>query len=172
MVSWRDATEVTQVIRMFWLIVTLSGSLLACASEPFPTALEGYATSDTCVVLNLDPIPPDDEVPHPGYKTVYACHDDPEALFKDGAWAGTPYPDGTMIIKESCMDGGCGEVDGDFVFLVATAEKVSGSWQWHEYTRNFEEEELLEVAFPEAACISCHEDVAAADYMFTGYQPR
>ena len=158
--------------RLRWIGLLAGLHLAACASEPLPDSLSDYAISDSCVVLNLDPIPPDDEVPHPGYKTVYACHDTPEIFFEDGQWVGTPYPDGTIIIKESCMDGGCVEVEGDFVFLVATAEKVGGAWEWHEYTRNFDYEELLEVPFPESACISCHEDVAATDYMFTGYEAR
>ena len=160
------------MMRVSWIGLVLSVGLMACDSEPLPGTLNGYVNSGKCVVLNLDPIPPDSGVPHPGYKTVYACHDQPELFFEGEQWLGTPYPDGTMIIKESCMDGGCGEVEDDFVFLVATAEKVAGSWQWHEYTRNFDYEELLEVPFPESACISCHEDVAAADYMFTGYQAR
>lgn len=160
------------MMRVARLGLVISVWLAACASDPFPTALQDYGSSDECVVLNLEPIPPDHEVPHPGFKTIYACHETPEIFFEDGQWAGTPYPDGTLIIKESCMDGACGQIEDDFVFLVATAEKISGSWQWHEYTRNFDYEELLEVPFPESACISCHEDVAAADYMFTGYEAR
>ena len=155
-----------------WIGLWIAVSLSACASDPFPENLIGYGANDECVVLNLDPIPPDDDVPHPGYKTVYACHETPEVFFEDGQWIGSPYPDGTLFIKESCMDAGCGEVEDDFVFLIATAEKVSGAWKWHEYTRNFNYEELLEVPFPESACIGCHEDVAANDYMFTGYQAR
>jgi hypothetical protein len=153
----------------------------ACDSDPFPAALEGYATSADCVVMNLDPVPPDDDVPHPGYKTIYACHDDPGSLFdgdeewkypfkSDGDLVG--YPDGTLFIKESCMDGECSEVPEDFVFLLATAEKIAGAWTWHEYTRNFEEEPLLEVPFPESACKDCHQKVEAADWMYTGYQTR
>jgi hypothetical protein len=164
--------EVSVVMRVGWIGLVISVGLMACASDPLPESLNDYVTSETCVVLNLDPIPPDSHVPHPGYKTVYACHDQPEIFFEDEQWIGTPYPDGTMIIKESCMDAGCGEVEDDFVFLVATAEKISGAWQWHEYTRNFDYEELLEVPFPESSCIGCHEDVAAADYMFTGYEAR
>ena len=160
------------MMRVEWIGMVLGMNLLGCASDPLPDALRDYATNDACVILNLDPVPPDDDVPHPGYKTVYACHDTPEVFFEEGQWIGAPYPNGTIIIKESCMEAGCGEQQGDFVFLVATAEKRSGQWEWHEYTRNFDYEELLEVPFPESACISCHEDVAAADYMFTGYQAR
>jgi hypothetical protein len=144
----------------------------ACDSDPLPSDREDYATSDECVVMNLDPVPPDDDVPHPGYKTIYACHVKPGNLFDGDDWIGPPYPDGTRFIKESCMDGECSEVPEDFVFLVATAEKIAGAWEWHEYTRNFEEEPLLEVPFPESACKDCHQKVEAADWMYTGYQTR
>mgnify|MGYP004363719535 CR=1 FL=1 len=88
-----------------WLTLSVFGTLAACASEPFPESLEGYATSDECVLLNLDAVPPDDEVPHPGYKSIYACHETPELFFDGETWVGPPYPDGTLIVKESCMDG-------------------------------------------------------------------
>jgi hypothetical protein len=159
-----------------WVLVAVCGAavgLAACDSDPFPSALEGYTTRDSCVVMNLDPVPEDEDVPHPGYKTIYACHDDdPGILFEGDAWIGPPYPDGTLFIKESCMDGECSEVPEDFVFLIATAEKIAGQWEWHEYMRNFEEEPLLEVPFPESACVDCHRKVEAGDWMYTGYQSR
>lgn len=157
-----------------WTALTLAllSPLASCDTATVPPAVADYRTSEECVVMNLTAVPPDDEVPHAGYKTIYACHSEPEILFEAGSWVGPPYPEGTLIVKESCMWGPCGDLEEDFVFLLATADKQDGTWEWREYTRNFPTEELLEIGLPSSVCVGCHEDVKAADWMFTGYEPR
>ena len=83
----------------------------------------------------------------------------------------SPFPDGTIIVKESCADGPCNEGD-NFAWLVATARKSDGHWTWNEYTRNFADEPFVEILAPEQVCVDCHEKVESIDWIYTPYESQ
>lgn len=124
-----------------------------------PDDLEDYATR--CVRMNGEEIGPYEDDPHEGFKNVYACNV-PQATLKADT---RPFPDGTIIVKESRREG------EDFVWLIATARKREGSWQWDEYTRNFGNEGHRRLAVPQSTCTDCHQAARARDYIFTRYAP-
>lgn len=134
----------------------------ACSSE-LPADLEGYA--ERCIRLNGSEIPPHDDDVHEGYKIVYACEVELSDLVDEAGAPRTPYPDGIVFVKESRRE------HQDFPWLVATARKVDGGWEWEEFTRNFESEPLLSIPVPESVCRDCHAKVAAIDFIYTTYQP-
>ena len=145
-------------------IVALSFGLslvLSMGCTTLPDDIPGY--QDKCIRMNADPIAPTDDDPHEGYKEVYAC-DVGESDLK------VPYPDGTVMVKESCPHGPCR--DGEMVWLIATARKANGSWSWNEYTRNFEDEDFVEILADESVCTNCHKKVEALDWIYTPYQPN
>lgn len=144
------------------LLVLLALSLAAC-SEELPADVPGYA--DRCVRMNVEPIPPTEgDDPHEGEKNVYACNVTVGDLLASDGSRILPYPDGTLIVKESSKP------SQGFVWLVATARKAGGSWEWDEYTRNFASEDLLRIPSSEAVCVDCHRKVEAVDWIYTGYQ--
>ena len=101
----------------------------------------------------ISPYPSD---PHDGFKEVFACGLEPDEL------GVLPYPDDTLIVKFSR------KAHHDFPYLVATAEKRGGVWEWAEYTRNFEDEAFLKLPIPESVCTDCHQSVAdSLDWIFT-----
>lgn len=132
----------------------------ACAGcgESLPPDLAGYESS--CVKLNRDEIPPYEGDPHAGFKNVFACNVPQDALEADER----PFPDGTIIIKESRRQG------QDFTWLVAVARKEEGRWRWDEYTRNFGSEDHVRLLLPQSKCTNCHERVSSRDYIYTGYE--
>jgi hypothetical protein len=112
--------------------------------------------------MNVEPIPRTNADPHNGVKNVYACNVDVAALEANQR----PFPDGTLIVKESRREG------EDLVWLIATARKQAGSWQWDEYTRNFADEAFRHILAGESVCTDCHARVRSADWIFTPYTPR
>ena len=139
--------------------------LFSC-SEPLPPEIEGYASSENCFKLNKEPVPPThDDDPHEGIKNIYACNVTAEELFEPSNGPIFPYPEGTLIIKESRKE------DQDYQWLIATAEKKNGAWEWAEYTRNFENEEFIKILAPASVCSDCHKKAKATDYIFTVYFP-
>ncbi len=143
---------------VLWFLVGAMG----CANE-VPDSIAGYGTR--CLLMNKSPIPPTDDDPHDGVKDIYICNVEAADLLDAGQKPRYPYPEGSLIIKESIR------THQDFVWLIATAEKKNGSWEWHEYTRNFESEPLLEAAAGEGVCIDCHKKVEAQDFIYQVYQP-
>ena len=114
---------------------------------------------EACIRMNLEEIPPYPDDPHSGYKHVYACHDE------DGVVLEAPYPEGTRIVKASRKSG------QDFPFLIATAEKQNGEWEWTEYTRNFDGETFLKLPLAQSVCTDCHAAVAdTRDWIFTEFE--
>ena len=128
--------------------------LFACG-EPLPADVADYAS--TCIRLNAEEIPPDDDVPHGDYKTVYACHVSVAEL------EARDYPDGTVMVKSSR------KTEQDYPFLIATARKRDGQWSWAEYTRNFPTEAFLKLPIAEAVCVNCHRKYEALDWIATPY---
>lgn len=112
--------------------------------------------------MNVAPIPRRDADPHPGRKNVYACN----VQLADLENGRRPFADGTIIVKESTKE------NADYPWLIATARKEHGEWQWDEYTRNFADEDFLHTLGPESICTDCHGQVRAADWIFTRYQAR
>jgi hypothetical protein len=134
--------------------------LLSPGCTVLPDGVEGY--EERCIKLNAEPIPPTTDDPHLGNKNVYACDVELEKLVDGSA---IPYADGTMIVKESFREG------EDFPWLLATAEKKSGSWEWKEYKRNFENEDFVQILAGEQVCRNCHEAVKeSGDWIFTFYE--
>ena len=99
---------------------------------------------------------------HQGHKNIYACGITEEALIARQE-NNDPYPDGTLIIKESQKE------HQSAPWLIAIVEKKNGTWQWAEYTRNFADQEYLKAPVGEDKCIGCHKDAKNADYIFTTY---
>jgi hypothetical protein len=142
-----------QFLGVFSLLVFFS------SCNVLPDAIEGY--SERCIQMNVEPILPVPDDPHEGIKNVFACNIELEVLESGDA---PPYPDGTMIIKESRR------VGETHRWLIATAEKKGGTWEWKEYTRNFAGEDFVQLAVSEQVCSDCHKAVKdSGDWMYTFY---
>lgn len=140
--------------RAFALLLVLVAG--ACGSE-LPDDVPGYQTR--CVRMNAQPIPRYEDDPHKGNKNVYACNVDMAALEANKR----PFPDGTLIVKESTREGDA------FVWLIATARKQGGAWKWNEYTRNFPDEDFRHILAGESVCTDCHAKAKGADWIYTPY---
>ena len=132
-------------------------ALVAGCGSTLPEDVPGYASR--CVRMNASPIPPYEGDPHKGMKNVYACDVDVPLVEANTR----PFPDGTLIIKESAAEG------ESFVWLIATARKQGGSWRWDEYTRNFSDEEFRHGLAGQSVCTGCHVRAQSADWIFTRY---
>jgi hypothetical protein len=128
----------------------------ACGST-LPEDVVGYETR--CTRLNAQPIPRYDGDPHAGTKNVYACG----VSLEDLRAHRRPFPDGTLIVKDSTREGQA------FSWLVATARKQGGAWRWDEYTRNFGDEDFRHILAGQSVCTSCHVKAQAADWIFSAY---
>ncbi len=135
--------------------------VLGCA-DGLPSDVAGYA--ERCTRLNATPIPSKGEDdPHEGTKNVYACNVDPGALRDAAGRPVLPYPEGTLLVKESVQDG------QGFVWVLALMRKQGGRWEWAEYQRNFADQDFGRLAVPESLCMDCHAQVEAADWVFTPF---
>jgi hypothetical protein len=109
--------------------------------------------------MNREPIARYYGDPHKGMKNVFGCSLQQEQLQANLR----PFADGTLIVKESIREGEA------FPWLIATARKQRGSWQWDEYTRNFADEDFRHILAGESVCTGCHVKAQAADWIFTSY---
>jgi hypothetical protein len=131
-------------------------------SEAVPHDIANY--KERCIRMNAEPIPEKDSDPHRGVKNVYACGVTEEQLVEDGEPI-FPYPEGTIIVKESTREG------QGYPWLIATARKEGGVFRWDEYTRNFPDQEFLHILAGEEVCTDCHKDVEkSSDWIFTVYR--
>lgn len=135
-----------------------SFALVGC-TEGLPDDIRGYR--DRCISMTPEPIPPSDDDPHAGTKRVWACNVTEADLLDGSGNPKFPYPDGTLIVKESQKQG------QDHVWLIATARKEAGSWTWNEYTRNFENELFAHILADESVCTGCHKDAKGTDWIWT-----
>ena len=126
-----------------------------------PADIAGY---NQWLKLNADPIPPvAGGDPHRGTKDVYVNQE--RDVIAPGGRQQYPYPNGTIVVKESRSDAG-------FIRLVAIMRKKAGSnpggsdWEYEEYIRRD-----ADSPFPNpltgAFCQGCHSDAANRDYVFT-----
>ena len=146
--------------RLINRIVLFASIALFGACQVMPDEVDGY--QDDCIRLNAELIPPTSSDPHFGYKNVYACNVSLETLTDPNF---TTYPDGTMIVKDSTRE------EQDYTWLIATAKKVNGEWEWKEYKRNFANEDFVQILAGQGVCRGCHEAVAdSGDWMFTHYE--
>lgn len=142
---------------MLPLGMVLAVSFFVACTEALPDDVYGYRQN--CIRLNADPIPPTEDDPHRGTKNVYACN-----ITADALDAGTfPYPDGTLIVKESTKPG------QDYTWLIATARKADSEWSWDEYKRNFGNEDFYRLPVSESVCTDCHKKAKDTDFVFTVY---
>jgi hypothetical protein len=133
-----------------------------------PIALPGLPADVTgynqWLKLNAKPIPPTGGGdPHRGTKDVYLNQE--RDVIAPGGGQRFPYPDGSIVVKESRADSG-------FIRVVAIMRKKSGSnpagndWEYEEYIRRD-----ADSPFPNpisgAFCGSCHSDASNRDYVFT-----
>jgi hypothetical protein len=139
-------------------LLLLIGLAAGCEAE-LPADVEGYA--ERCVKMNPAPIAPYEGDPHRGMKNVYACNVDPALLRANQR----PFPEGTLIVKDSTRP------PESAPWLVATARKRDGGWQWDEYTRNFPDESLRRILAGQSVCTGCHQQARALDWIFTAYSP-
>lgn len=148
-----------EISRLWVALVVLAGGVSAACADTLPDDIADYRSR--CVKMNRDPIPrTGDDDPHDGNKDVYAC-DVPLVTLEANQ---RPFSDGAVFVKESTRD------DVDFPWLIATARRVDGEWQWNEYTRNFESEEFVEILASEQVCIDCHVAVESIDWIYTQFE--
>lgn len=141
----------------FRLLSTLLATLASACGSTLPDDVPGYESR--CIRMNAQPIPRYDGDPHKGVKNVYACNVAQQLLQANTR----PFPDGTLIVKESTRE------DEGFAWLIATARKKGGFWQWDEYTRNFDDEDFRHILAGESVCTGCHVKAQTADWIFTTY---
>ena len=126
-----------------------------------PADIAGY---NQWLKLNAEPIPPvAGGDPHRGTKDVYVNQE--RDVIAPGGRQQYPYPDGSIVVKESRADAG-------FIRLVAIMRKKAGSnpagndWEYEEYIRRD-----ADSPFPNpltgAFCQGCHSDARNRDYVFT-----
>ncbi len=126
-----------------------------------PADIAGY---NQWLKLNAEPIPPvAGGDPHRGTKDVYVNQE--RDVIAPGGRQRYPYPDGSIVVKESRADAG-------FIRLVAIMRKKAGSnpggndWEYEEYIRRD-----ADSPFPNpltgAFCQGCHSDASNRDYVFT-----
>ena len=136
-------------------------SVQPIALPGLPADITGY---NQWLKLNAEPIPPvAGSDPHRGTKDVYV-NQERDAIAPGGRQQ-FPYPDGSIVVKESRSDAG-------FIRLVAVMRKKAGSnpggndWEYEEYIRRD-----ADSPFPNpltgAFCQGCHSDAANRDYVFT-----
>ena len=133
-----------------------------------PIALPGLPADVTgynqWLKLNAEPIPPTGGGdPHRGTKDVYVNQE--RDVIAPGGRQRFPYPDGSIVVKESRADSG-------FIRVVAIMRKKAGSnpagndWMYEEYIRRD-----ADSPFPNpisgAFCGGCHSDASNRDYVFT-----
>ncbi|NUN16620.1 MAG: hypothetical protein HUU55_23585 [Myxococcales bacterium] len=150
-------TTVFKPVFSFGIVLALL--LFVSCAETLPDDVYGYRQN--CVRLNDQPIPPTDDDPHRGTKNVYACNITVSEL-EAGVF---PYPDGTLIVKESTKTG------QDYTWLIATARKSGSDWSWDEYKRNFGNEDFYRIPVSESVCTDCHKKAKESDYIFTTFEP-
>lgn len=144
-----------------WLGLLVLAAMATGCGEPLPDEVTGY--QERCIKMNPTPHEPTEDDPHEGYKDVYACNIDAEALAALFQNPPVVYPDGTLIVKNSTKEG------QDWPWLVATMKKVGGTWQWAEYTRNFRDEEFRTFGVSDTVCIDCHAKVKVNDFVYQVY---
>ena len=126
-----------------------------------PADITGY---NLWLKLNAEPIPPTGVGdPHRGTKDVYVNRE--RDVIAPGGRQRFPYPDGSIVVKESRADSG-------FIRVVAIMRKKAGSnpagndWEYEEYIRRD-----ADSPFPNpisgAFCGGCHSGAANTDYVFT-----
>ena len=126
-----------------------------------PADITGY---NQWLKLNAEPIPPTGGGdPHRGTKDVYVNQE--RDVIAPGGRQRFPYPDGSIVVKESRADSG-------FIRVVAIMRKKAGSnpagndWEYEEYIRRD-----ADSPFPNpisgAFCGGCHSDASNRDYVFT-----
>lgn len=143
-------------VRILAIVVLLSlaaaASVVAVAStgqvSGLPSYTKGYAKWPK---LNRKPIRNEDpRTGHPGIKNVYVSK----------RKRGKAYPNGTVVVKTIV------DTDTKFVSKVAVMRKVSGKWQYIEYTRSNPKTRYTILA-QGALCQGCHAQVRSNDFVFT-----
>jgi hypothetical protein len=137
---------------------TTTSSSTTSTTTSTTTTLPGLAADiagyESWLRMNAEPIlvhPVGDA--HFGTKNVYA-NQTRDAIAPGGVQQ-FPYPDGTILVKESTRPG------RDFIGLVSVMRKRAGSdpehgdWEWVEYARSSGEEAFAEVG-RDAICWTCH----------------
>jgi hypothetical protein len=105
---------------------------------------------------------------HFGTKNVYA--NQPRETLAPGGVQRLPYPDGTILVKESTRPG------RDFIGLVSIMRKRAGSdplhgdWQFIEYGRSSARDPFVVVG-QDVICWTCHAFVASRDWVYTLLDP-
>lgn len=136
--------------------------------EPKPPPLPGLpaitAGYQNWLKLNAKPIPPvAGGDPHNGNKNVFV--NQKKDTIAPGGVQKFPYPDGSIVVKESTRPG------KDFIGLIAIMEKKKGAnaahndWIFTEYTRNAKDAVFKKIA-EGALCSGCHSQVKDRDYVF------
>ena len=128
-----------------------------------PDETAGY---ENWLKLNANPIPPaGGGDPHNGTKNVYVNQERADITDQNGEQV-FPYPDGTIIVKESVRPG------RNFIGLIAIMQKSEGNdpahndWAFAEYTRGAEDKAFGKIA-EGGVCWGCHIGAQNVDYVYT-----
>ena len=144
-------------------------TLVAELTSDLPTAAPGLpdfvAGYQDWLRLNAEPIPPrQGGDAHLGTKDVFV-NQATDTLAPNGVQL-FPYPDGTIIVKESTRPG------LDFVGLVAVMRKRAGSdsahgdWTFIEYSRSTSTQ-AFSVLARDGSCFGCHRIAESTDWAYT-----
>ncbi len=152
-------TTTTSTSSMTETTTTTSTSTTLTGLPPDVTGYESWLR------MNAAPIPvhPVGDA-HFGTKNVYVNQD--RDTLAPGGVQQFPFPDGTIIVKESTRP------DRDFIGLVSIMRKRAGSdpehgdWQWVEYGRSSADGAFVEVG-DDAICWTCHRLREPWDWVFT-----
>ncbi|MDA1192388.1 MAG: cytochrome P460 family protein, partial [Candidatus Poribacteria bacterium] len=137
--------------------------------EPLPGLPDYTAGYTTWLRMNAKPIPPTAADPHNGTKNVYVNQE--RAAIAPNNRQEFPYPDGSILVKESTRQG------QDFIWLFAIMRKVKGSdpahgdWEYTEYIR-IEANADFRLASRDGICWGCHFGAAGSDWSFTTLDPE
>jgi len=151
-------------------LVLIAALLVASAQTGTPAGIENYQQWTKMNATALT----DPSNPRAGPKNTY-INLSPEALREligPGGRVPRPFPDGTIVVRES-LDA-AGVVRVLFVQRKDSAASRTKGWVFNGYTRGGADQPFQPLAIPDPVvrCLDCHAQVRASDYVFTPYTNR
>lgn len=154
------------------LAIVLLFSLLSFAAPAgVPEQISGYRSwTKMNAQLLTDP-----SNPRAGPKNTF-INLSPDALLRlvaEGARVRAPFPDGTIVVRETL------DVSTEFVRVLFVMSKDRSAtqtkgWRFFSFTRQAADQPLVEGAIqdPVARCLNCHLQMGATDFVFTPFLSR
>ncbi len=152
--------------------VVLSAVVLTNAQSGVPSDIAAYRTwTKMNVTLLTDP-----SNPRAGPKNTFITlgPDELRALVATGGRVRQPFPDGTIVVRESLHPA---EGWVQVLFVMRKDSKVIGrtkGWVFSGFTRTGSDKPFapLQFADPFMRCMACHAQMKASDFVFTPYMNR